>query len=348
MTKRCIVATTNEGKSKELALLFEGFPFEISSIKGIGFDIPPPEETENTFIGNAILKAQYYAKETGCLTIADDAGLCIDALDGWPGVISARVADTSEQRIQAVLEKMKDIPPEKRQASFEVALACVDPKNNSVHVATGKTKGTILLKPQGTQGFGYDPIFQPLTVKKTYAEMTIEEKNSHSHRGYAMKGMKQYIKHVYGGKQFVVPLGIVVRDGKILINKRNDPVNPELHELWEFPGGGVEMGETVEESLLREVREETGYTTEIVVQLPHIHTGNIDKPRSTHFAIQFYLIPYICRITGGQGIINDEEVLETVWVTPEEMNNYDLIDKNKELYERLYPDLIRVIQEQAL
>jgi len=348
MKKTCVIATTNEGKYKELSLLFDGIPFEIKSLKDLGLDIPPPEEVESTFIGNAILKAQYYATKTGHLTIADDAGLCIHALHGWPGVISARVADTPEKRIHTVLEKMKDIAPEKRQASFEVALACVDPKNNTTHVTVGKIDGSILLEPRGMQGFGYDPIFQINKLGKSYAEMTMEEKNTYSHRGYAMRGMKYYIKHMYGGKQFVVPLGIVVRDGKILINKRNDVINPELHGLWEFPGGGVEIGESVEESLLREVREETGYTTEIVTQLPHIHTGYIDKPRSTHYAIQFYLIPYVCRITGGEGIVNDEEVLETVWVTPKEMCEYDLIDKNKELYERLYPDLMRVIQEQAL
>ncbi len=343
-----LIATTNKGKYRELARLLAHVPIEVISLDEIDKKILPPEESENSIIGNAILKAQYYAAETGYITIADDGGLFIDALRDWPGVRSARIADTSEARMNEVLERLEKVGEKQRGASFRAALACVDPKNNELFVATGKTQGIILTERKGESGFGYDPIFYVPHMKKTYAEMTEEEKNSVSHRGKAMIGMKRYILNTYGGKHYVVPIGIVVRDGKILLNKRNDQYNPDLHGLWEFPGGGMEIGETVEENLIREVQEECGYEVRIISLLRKVWTIPITNPKSTHFGIHIYLIPYVCTITAGDGKINDTEVLETVWAEPEKVETFDLIGENRKLYEQIFPELIQVIQSHDL
>lgn len=347
--KTVLIATTNEGKVKELKELLSHIPITCISLQDLDRKLKEPEETESSIEGNAILKAKYYARQTGYATIADDGGLFIDTLNGWPGVHSARVASTTEERIKEVQKRLENITDEKkRTASFRAALAFFDPLTNDLFVSTGETKGVILKEKKGESDFGYDPIFYIPETKKTYAEMSKTEKNKLSHRGKAITGIKRYILNTYGGKHLVVPIGIVVKNGKILVNKRNDTEKPELHGLWEFPGGGVEIGERVEESVIREVREESGYQVEIITQLRYVWTVQIKNPRSTHYSIQIYLLPFICKIVGGDGVVNDQEVLETAWVEPEKVIEYELIGENRKMYEGIYAELLEVIKNNNL
>ncbi len=347
--KKILIATTNEGKFKELKELLKSTPATYISLRDLDQNIREPEETEPTIEGNAILKARYYAHHSGLITIADDSGVFIDALNGWPGVKSARIAENADSRTTQVLEKLADIIDEnKRTASFQAALAIAEPHSNDLFVGTGKTNGIILKEKKGESGFGYDPIFYIPEAQKTYAEMGESEKNNISHRTKAVAGIKRYVVNAYGGKHLVVPIGIIVKDGKILINKRNDVEKPELHGLWEFPGGGVEIGEKVEENVIREIKEECGYDVEIITQLRHVWTVQIKNPRSTHYGIQIYLLPFVCKIIGGDGTVNDEEVLETAWVLPQDVSSYKLIGENKKMYEEIYSELIEVINTNNL
>ncbi len=171
--------------------------------------------------------------------------------------------------------------------------------------------------------------YKPQTYKSTIAKSKIADKKNDRH--------------------LVVPLGILVRDGKILLNKRNDKEKPFLHGLWEFPGGGMEIGETIEENLVREVREECGYEIEIVSMLKKIWTIN-DRNSSmvSNQNLNIYLVPFVCTIQGGTGQVNDDEVLETVWLSPDKVTEYNLIGENKKMYEQIYKELIHIINTKHL
>lgn len=165
---------------------------------------------------------------------------------------------------------------------------------------------------------------------------------------YKSKLIRGKISEKPESKHLVVPLGIIVREGKILLNKRNDLERPHLHGKWEFPGGGMEIGETIEENLLREVKEECGYDVEIVSPLKKIWTINHKNSSMVHEHLNIYLIPFVCRIVGGGGKIQDAEVLETNWVLPEEVENYDLILENKKLYQSFFSELVSIIKTNNL
>lgn len=343
-----LIATTNAGKYRELSSLLRDLPIKTISLNELSEKIPAPDETEETIEGNAILKAKYYAQKSGHITIADDVGLFIDALGGWPGVKSARIADDSTAQTDMVLQKMETVTDENRTAYFEGVSALYDPKNHDLFVSTGRTKGTILKEKRGKNGFGYDSIFHVAEAGKTYAEMREEEKNDISHRGRAVHGIRRYILNIYGGEHFTIPIGVIIKNGKVLLNKRNDTEKPELHGLWEFPGGKMEIGETIEENLVREIREECGYTVEIISQLRMTWTVKIPNPRSTHYGIQIYLLPFVCRIIEGDGVIGEEEVMETAWVSPEQVNTYNLIGENRKMYEKIYFELTETIKNHNL
>lgn len=152
-------------------------------------EIEPPEETGSTFEENALLKAIYFARLTGQLTLADDSGLVIEALGGRPGVRSARYAPTSATRIERVLSELEGKKGDERRAEFVCAMALAEPSGEAV-AREGVVRGWITESPAGSGGFGYDPIFEPEQDNKragrTTAEMSEEEKNAISHRGRAL------------------------------------------------------------------------------------------------------------------------------------------------------------------
>lgn len=193
--RELLVATHNTGKLEEMRKLLEGLPFTIISMDET--DIPAEwrvHEAGETFEGNALIKAIITGKKSGLLTISDDSGISIDALDGEPGVKSARYAEgTDKKRYEVVLEKMKDVPEGKRAAKFTSVIAIYDPKTDKVAVTYGECSGRILTESRGERGFGYDPIFFVDEIGKTYAEATLDEKQSIDHRGKAMAKAKKIL-----------------------------------------------------------------------------------------------------------------------------------------------------------
>ena len=196
MKRELIIATRNKGKFAEIVAGFKDLPFEFFSLddrKEIPkkFSVP---ETAPTFEGNAILKATAIGKMTGILTLSDDSGLEVDALGGRPGVLSARyVQGTDEDRFRKLLKELEDVPDEKRGAQFHAVIALYDPATEMIRTCEGICRGTIAREPKGNGGFGYDPIFYHEELGKTIAQMSLEEKNSISHRGIALRGVRKLL-----------------------------------------------------------------------------------------------------------------------------------------------------------
>lgn len=193
-----VLATRNSHKAIELKRILEELELECELFTVADFPgAPEVEETEHTFEGNALLKARALAKFTGLAAIADDSGLCVEALDGNPGVLSARWSGASENvdraNLELVLEQVKDVTAENRGAKFVCAAVVVFPDGTEL-VAIGEMYGNLLDAPTGENGFGYDPIFVPTGFSKTTAEMSAFEKDSISHRGKALKDLALKIK----------------------------------------------------------------------------------------------------------------------------------------------------------
>lgn len=185
--QKLLIATGNPGKVRELAELLRDVPFEIVSLEDL--DLPSEvEEPADSFEGNAVIKAEAYARMSGLLTLADDSGLEIDALNGAPGVHSRRFAGedaTDEERVQIVLQKLDGVPWEQRTARYRCVLAVAKPDGGDTVTCEGICSGIINLKVRGSGGFGYDPVFYLPEYEKTVAEMSLEEKNQVSHRARA-------------------------------------------------------------------------------------------------------------------------------------------------------------------
>ena len=153
-----------------------------------------PDENGKTFEENSYIKAFEAAKIMGIPALADDTGLCVEALDGRPGLFSARYAPTQKEKISKLLNELKNTPKEKRNAYFICTMTLVSPNGKKIHTQVGKIDGYITEKPSGEYGFGYDPIFFIPELNKTMADMTLEEKNTLSHRARALKPMLEKIK----------------------------------------------------------------------------------------------------------------------------------------------------------
>ncbi|MFE4243391.1 XTP/dITP diphosphatase [Peribacillus butanolivorans] len=190
--KTVIIATKNKGKAKEFESLFSTKGYEVKTLLDVP-DAPDVEETGTTFEENAILKAEAIAYQLGHFVIADDSGLIVDALDGRPGVYSARYAGESksdEANTKKVLQELEGVPEAERTARFYCALALASPNQETITVS-GTMEGLITEQPSGTNGFGYDPVFFVKEQGKTNAELTKEEKNQISHRAHALKALDE-------------------------------------------------------------------------------------------------------------------------------------------------------------
>ncbi|GAB1542061.1 RdgB/HAM1 family non-canonical purine NTP pyrophosphatase [Scytonema sp. NUACC21] len=179
MTKLLVVATGNPGKLREMQAYLADTGWELI-LKPQELEV---EETGKTFAANACLKASQVAKATGNWAIADDSGLQVDALNGAPGVYSARYGTTDRDRIARLLRELGDTP--NRQAQFVCAIALARPDGTIAIQTEGVCRGEILYEPRGSGGFGYDPVFYVKEKQLTYAEMTSESKRLVSHRGKA-------------------------------------------------------------------------------------------------------------------------------------------------------------------
>lgn len=188
---RLLFATTNAGKLRELRGLV-GDAVEVVSLKDLP-PVPEPEEDGVTFEENAAKKARAYAEATGLPALADDSGLCVDALGGRPGVYSARYAEGDDRaRYEKLLGELSGVPEAQRTAAFVCALCFARPGGAAPLIEVGRCEGRIGHAPRGSHGFGYDPVFL-LTADKTMAELTSEEKASLSHRGAAFRKMRPHL-----------------------------------------------------------------------------------------------------------------------------------------------------------
>ena len=195
-----VIATHNAGKMNEIRLLFSKFDFAILSAADL--DLPEPDETENSFIGNAVLKARAATIASGYAALADDSGLAVAGLGGAPGVFSARWAGSNRDfdiAMAAVKQALKEAKSDEMRAEFICALALVWPDGHEVSVE-GKIQGTLTFPARGTRGFGYDPIFQPDGHSISFGEMEPDAKHAISHRANAFsKLIKRCFKPINYG-----------------------------------------------------------------------------------------------------------------------------------------------------
>ena len=182
-----IAATNNPGKMAEMRRILERMGHTVRSQREAGVTLEP-EENGTTFAENARIKARAICEAAGTATIADDSGLCVDALDGAPGVYSARYGHKSSdgERTAFLLENMKDVPDDKRTAKFVCVITCLWPDGRKI-VARGECPGVITREVHGENGFGYDPVFYLPELGMTYAELPSEQKNAISHRARALQ-----------------------------------------------------------------------------------------------------------------------------------------------------------------
>ncbi|MCX8712907.1 XTP/dITP diphosphatase [Gilliamella sp. B3464] len=197
--QKIVLATNNQGKVNELQTLLADAGFNIVAQKE--FNVPDVDETGLTFIENAILKARHTAKLTGLPAIADDSGLVVDALNGAPGIYSARYAGchgNDKLNNQKLLSQLHNVPAEKRIAYFYCALVFMRHDNDPTPIiCLGKWHGLILNQEQGEGGFGYDPLFYIPELDCTAAQLSKEHKSQISHRGQALKQLITKIKSEY-------------------------------------------------------------------------------------------------------------------------------------------------------
>jgi XTP/dITP diphosphohydrolase len=190
MIGRVVLATRNPGKVAELRRILAAYDIELVGMDAFP-DVADVAETGETFAANALLKAHAVAQATGLVAVADDSGLAVDALNGMPGILSARWAGRhgdDAANLDLVLAQLSDIPDERRGAAFVCAAAAVTPDGRE-QVAEARLDGVLLRDRRGSNGFGYDPIFVPEDDMRTTAEMTAEEKDAISHRGKAFRAL---------------------------------------------------------------------------------------------------------------------------------------------------------------
>ena len=183
---RLLIATNNAGKLGEYGALLEGCGWELVGPAQVRLQLSVDEPGPD-YATNARIKAEAFAKASGLVTLADDSGLEVDALDGGPGPLSARYAgpnQTDREGVDLLLANMKDVPPERRQARFRCVIALADPAG-PVELFEGECPGVIVKRPRGHRGFGYDPVFYLPEFGRTMAELTPDEKNAISHRARA-------------------------------------------------------------------------------------------------------------------------------------------------------------------
>jgi XTP/dITP diphosphohydrolase len=187
---RVVLATRNSHKVEELQRILAPYDVRLESLADYP-EVADVAETGATFAENALLKAHAVAVATGLVAIADDSGLAVDALNGMPGVLSARWAGRERDdlaNLQLVLDQLADVPDERRGAAFVCAAAAAAPDGREV-VVEGRMEGSVVRTPRGRNGFGYDPIFAPLGSDRTNAELSPQEKDAISHRGTAFRAL---------------------------------------------------------------------------------------------------------------------------------------------------------------
>lgn len=209
---KVVLATRNQHKVVELRRILASAHLDVELVGTDDFpDLPDVPETGSTFAANSLLKAHDVARRTGCIAIADDSGLCVDALNGMPGILSARWAGShgdDAANLALVLAQIADVPPQRRGAAFHCAAAVATPEGDE-RVVEGVLAGALTEAPRGENGFGYDPIFVPTGYVLTTAELTPQEKDAISHRGQAFRALVPVLRDLCaeGGTRTRMPEG---------------------------------------------------------------------------------------------------------------------------------------------
>ena len=195
---KVVLASKNKHKLVEISKITEKFNMELVLQSELGVDIDV-EETGTTFEENSFLKAEAVMKATGLPALADDSGIAVDALNGEPGIYSARYGfdDSLDDwgRLQLLLKNTEHVPDGQRQAQFVAVITMVTPEGQTIQ-ARGEIHGELLRAPAGENGFGYDPLFVPDGYDRTFAQLTAEEKNQISHRANALKELERQLKEM--------------------------------------------------------------------------------------------------------------------------------------------------------
>ena len=197
MAEPLLIGSANQGKARELAQLLEGLPWEVKSLGDMP-QIEEPLEDGDTFEANALKKAHYYSEHFGMACVADDSGLIVDALDGAPGVYSARYSGPEcdpEKNNAKLLAALEDVPWHERTARFVCVAAFVGP-GHEPHIENGTVEGHIAVACFGDKGFGYDPLFVAEGQECTFAEMDPVDKHEISHRGEAFRKIGAYLESI--------------------------------------------------------------------------------------------------------------------------------------------------------
>ena len=192
---KIILATKNKGKVADFEKLTEYMNIEVISFLDEEINFPDVVEDGETFEENSVKKALEIAKYTGMITVSDDSGLCVEALDGAPGIYSARYSGenaTDSKNIDKLLEEMKNIPQGERQAKF-VSVVSIAKPDGTVQSFRGEVEGEIIFERKGTNGFGYNPVFFSYELQKTFGEATMEERVTVSHRARAFRELKEKV-----------------------------------------------------------------------------------------------------------------------------------------------------------
>ncbi len=192
--RKLILATANQNKKIEMTALLQGLPLDLRTLTDYP-GLAMPEEDQDTFVGNAVKKAQVVAEHSGEMAIADDSGLEVEALGGRPGVYSSRYAGVEgdyERNNRLLLEELSEMPPQERGARFVAVIAIATPGNRT-YTVQGVCPGRIADAPRGEGGFGYDPLFIYEPKGLTFAEMSASEKNAVSHRARALRQARELL-----------------------------------------------------------------------------------------------------------------------------------------------------------
>lgn len=190
-----LIGTRNRGKVREIHEALKPLPLTLRDLTEYP-NISVPFESGSSYEENATIKARYYAIQSWLLSLADDSGLEVSALDGAPGVKSARFGGdhaSDSDRVELLLSRMSDVPTPMRQATFVCVMVVAEPRGCVLHVAEGRCHGTISMSPAGESGFGYDPIFIPKGYDLTFGQLPSEIKNKISHRARALASVRKFL-----------------------------------------------------------------------------------------------------------------------------------------------------------
>ncbi len=327
--RKILIATTNTAKFEEMMAELSDLHFNFVSLKDLKLDTIEVEEPHDTTWQNALEKAKFFAKKTGLITIAEDTGFFVDHLNGEPGVKAKRYGNTAAERVKKVLARLEGVSEKNRTAHFETTGCVYNPKTDNFSIFVGRTDGFIAKKLKGEikENMSFASIFYYPPLKKLFSEMQLLEKNMVSQRGKMTMQVKYFLTKNYDLQQVICAAGIIVKDGKMLMTKRRD-LRPEFNNKWEFPGGGVENGESFVKTLEREVEEETGYKVALLEQMPDIFTAAISNAKENY---QVHLFMYVCKIKSGKFQTADAETCGHGWFTYTGALKMDMMPLNKKL-----------------